>query len=124
LALGELQATVLGALQKLGKASVREIMSEIETQRPIAYTTVSTVLDRLFHKGLVRRTRVIGRGGIKYLYSYAPTLDMRASLVQRTLNSLVNAFGPSIVPTIYDNLEQISKEEMVDLKRKVVKAKR
>ncbi len=114
----------MGALQKLGKASVREIMSEIGTQRPIAYTTVSTVLDRLYHKGLVRRTRVIGRGGIKYLYSYAPTLDMRANLVQRTLNSLVNAFGPSIVPTIYDNLDQISKEEMVDLKRKVVKAKR
>ena len=124
MALGELQADILGALQKHGKASVREIMKEIGTQRQLAYTTVSTVLDRLHRKGLVRRSRVIGRGGVKYLYSYATPVEVRANLVQRALNRLVSAFGPSIVPTIYDSLEQISKEEIVDLKRKLVRARR
>jgi predicted transcriptional regulator len=124
MALGELQADILGALQKLGKASARDIMKEIGTQHHLAYTTVSTVLDRLYHKGLVKRSRVVGRGGIKYLYSYSTSLDLRANLVQKALNRLVSAFGPSVVPTIYDSLEQISKEEVTDLRKKVAKAPR
>ncbi len=49
---------------------------------------------------------------------------MKANLVARALNQLVSAFGPSIVPTIYDNLEQISKEEVEQLKKKVSKARK
>lgn len=124
MSLGELQADILGAIQKLGKASAREIMSEIGAERKVAYTTVSTVLDRLHKKGLVRRSKVLGRGGVKYIYSYAAPPEMRASLVQRALNQLVSAFGPSIVPTIYDSLDQISKDESLELKRKVSKARR
>jgi len=124
LALGELQAEVLGALQKLGKASARDIMKEIESEKQLAYTTVSTVLDRLHKRGLVKRSKIAGRGGEKYVYSFAPPVEMRASLVQRTLNSLVSAFGPSVVPTIYESLDQISKEELADMKKKVGKARR
>jgi predicted transcriptional regulator len=124
MSLGELQADILGALQKLGKASARDVMKEIGTKRQIAYTTVSTVLDRLYHKGLVRRSKINGRGGIKYLYYCTPSPDIQTNLVQRALNQLVNAFGPSIVPTIYDSLEKISKEETDELKRRVEKARR
>jgi predicted transcriptional regulator len=122
LALGELQAEILGVLQKRGKASARDIMKEIPSGKRLAYTTVSTVLDRLHKKGLVKRTRVAGRGGTKYIYSYATPAGIRASLIQRTLNSLVDAFGPSVVPAIYDSLEEISKKETAELKRKVSRA--
>ena len=124
MALGELQAEILGALQKLGKASARDVMNEIVPRRRLAYTTVSTVLDRLHKKGLAKREKVPGRGGTKYVYSYAAPVNMRASLVQRTLSSLIDAFGPSVVPAIYDSLEEISKKETADLKRKVSKARR
>jgi BlaI family penicillinase repressor len=118
-----LQADILGAIQKLGKASAREVMAEISKQRHVAYTTVSTVLDRLFKKGLVKRSKVKGRGGAKYVYSYAAPAVLRAGLVQRALNQLVSAFGPSIVPTIYDSLDQIKKEESTELKKKVSRAR-
>ncbi|MGA2973371.1 MAG: BlaI/MecI/CopY family transcriptional regulator [Candidatus Bathyarchaeia archaeon] len=124
MSLGDLQADVLGAIQKLGKASAREVMEEIGAQRQVAYTTVSTVLDRLHKKGLVKRSKVIGRGGGRYVYSYAAPADMRANLVQRALNQLISAFGPSVVPTIYDSLDQISKEEAQELKMKVSRARR
>jgi predicted transcriptional regulator len=124
MALGELQADILGALQKLGKASARDILNEIGARHHLAYTTVSTVLDRLYHKGLVKRSRVVGRGGVKYLYSYSTSSDLRANLVHKALNGLVSAFGPSVVPTIYDSLEQISKEEIADLKKKVDRTSR
>jgi len=124
LALGELQAEVLGALQRLGKASARDVMKEIGFEKRLAYTTVSTVLDRLHTRGLVRRSKVAGRGGEKYVYQVAAHGDIKASLVQRTLSRLVNAFGPSVVPTIYESLEQLSKSDIADLKRKLSKARR
>ena len=122
MAMGELEAHVLGTVQKLGKASARDVMREIGG-RQLAYTTISTVLDRLHQKGMVRRVRVIGRGGTKYLYSPTSSSDLRASIVNRALDRLVSAFGPSIVPTIYDRLEEISKEESADLRKKIARAK-
>ena len=122
MAMGELEAHVLGTVQKLGKASARDVMREIGG-RQLAYTTISTVLDRLHQKGMVRRVRVIGRGGTKYLYSPTSSSDLRASIVNRALDRLVSAFGPSIMPTIYDRLEEISNEESADLRKKIARAK-
>ena len=122
MALGELEAEILGAVQKLGKASAREVMKEVSA-RHLAYTTISTVLDRLYQKDMVKRTRVIGRGGTKYMYSSSSSADLRASIVNTALDRLVSAFGPSIVPTIYDSLNEISKEETADLRRKIAKAR-
>jgi predicted transcriptional regulator len=124
MSLGELQADILGTVKRLGKASARDVMNEMTVKRHVAYTTVGTVLDRLYRKGLLKRTKVVGRGGAKYLYQPAASEDMQTNLVQRALNQLVSAFGPSIVPTIYDNLERISKEDSEELKRKVDRARK
>ncbi len=124
MSLGDLQAEVLGVLQKLGKASTREIMREIGSRRQVAYTTVSTILNRLFVKGLVKRNKVSGRGGAKYVYSYSTPPYVRANIVQRALSQLVSAFGPSIVPTIYASLEQMSGDETQELKKMISKARR
>jgi len=122
MALGELEAEILGAVHKLGRASAREVMNEISS-RHLAYTTISTVLDRLYQKGMVQRTRVINRGGTKYLYSSSSSPDLRASIVNKALDRLVSAFGPSIVPTIYNSLDEISKEEAAELKRRIAKTR-
>jgi predicted transcriptional regulator len=121
MAMGELEAQVLGAVHKLGKASAREVMKEVGGH--LAYTTISTVLDRLYQKDMVKRVRVVGRGGTKYLYTSAASPDLRVSIVNRALERLVSAFGPSIVPTIYDSLEDISKEGAADLKRRIARAR-
>lgn len=124
MSLGELQADILGIVQRLGKASARDVMNELEGRHHVAYTTVGTVLGRLYRKGLLRRTKIIGRGGSRYVYYAAASEDFQTNLVQRALNQLVNAFGPSIVPTIYDNLDRISKQETDELRKKVDKARK
>lgn len=124
MSLGDLQAEILGAVKRLGKGTAREVMDELEGKRHVAYTTVGTVLDRLYRRGLLKRTKITGRGGAKYLYSPIPSEDIQTSFVQRALNQLVNAFGPSIVPTIYDNLDRISNEEANELKKKIDKARK
>jgi predicted transcriptional regulator len=122
MALGELEAEILGAVHKLGKASAREVMNEVSS-RHLAYTTISTVLDRLYQKGMVKRDEVISRGGTKYLYSSSSSSDLRASIVNKALDRLVSAFGPSIVPVIYDSLDEIPKEDAAELKRRIAKTR-
>ncbi len=52
--LGPLETQVLDVLWRQGQCSVREVLGHIE--RPLAYTTVMTTLDRMFKKGLLTRT--------------------------------------------------------------------
>lgn len=51
--LGRLESEVLRVLWGKGESSVREVMEHLD--RPLAYTTVMTTLDRLFKKGLLER---------------------------------------------------------------------
>ena len=54
--LGRLESEVLRVLWGKGESSVREVMEHLD--RPLAYTTVMTTLDRLFKKGLLERHMV------------------------------------------------------------------
>ena len=114
---GELETEVLQALKRLSQASVREILRDI--RRPLAYTTVGTVLDRLYHKKLLTRSRVKGERGLRYVYKFAPDTSLTKRAVASTLKRLVNTFGPSVIPTVYQRLDTISAKEREELKRKI-----
>ena len=51
--LGPLESEVLHVLWSKGESSVRDVLNYLD--RPLAYTTVMTTLDRLFKKGLLDR---------------------------------------------------------------------
>jgi predicted transcriptional regulator len=53
--LGPLEVLMMETLWRRGESSVREVVDCIE--RPLAYTTVMTTLDRLFKKGLLVRRK-------------------------------------------------------------------
>ncbi|MEL4356753.1 MULTISPECIES: BlaI/MecI/CopY family transcriptional regulator [unclassified Luteococcus] len=77
--LGELETRIMENLWQQGKpASVREIHENLLNEKPLAYTTVMTVLDRLAKKGVVHRER----SGRAWLYTPART---RAELVVTAL---------------------------------------
>ena len=53
---GELEAVVMDTLwNAAAPRSVREVLTELQTSRDIAYTTVMTVMERLYRKGLLTR---------------------------------------------------------------------
>lgn len=55
---GELEAAVMRCLwQRAEPATVRDVLEELAKSRPLAYTTVMTVLDNLHGKGQLRRRR-------------------------------------------------------------------
>jgi predicted transcriptional regulator len=85
--LGELEADVLGVVWEMNKATVQEVKDALEPRRPLAYTTVMTVMSRLAEKGILER-RKEGRA-----YYYTP-----AASQQKVAGSLLN----SLVRRLYD----------------------
>jgi len=122
--IGALEADVLKALKRQGKASAREVLEELRKGKEVAYTTISTTLDRLYRKGLLGREKAVGRGGSKYVYTYPENTTIQKEIVGSVVDKLVSAFGSSVVSTIYDRLDQISPEETQRLKELVEKGRR
>jgi predicted transcriptional regulator len=87
LTLGSLEINVMDILWTRGKCCVREVVQGLE--RPLAYTTVMTTLDRLFKKGLLDREKS------ERAYVYSPRLS-RTEWARRRAGNLVAGFltGP------------------------------
>lgn len=62
--LGELELEILDVLWDKNIVTVKDIHEELVRKREIAYTTVMTVMTRLFEKGILRRTQ----SGRTYIY--------------------------------------------------------
>jgi predicted transcriptional regulator len=69
-ALGHLEITVMEILWTAGEANVHDVVERLE--RPLAYTTVMTTLDRLYKKGLLDRRKS------ERAFFYSPRLSRRA----------------------------------------------
>jgi len=55
---GELEAAIMDRLWERGRpALVREVVDDLRKDRPLAYTTVMTVMENLHRKGWLRRHR-------------------------------------------------------------------
>ena len=87
-----LEMDCLKVLWSRPEASVADVRAGLS--RPLAYTTVMTVLDRMCTKGLVKR-RKRGRA-----WSYAAVLDLetaRAEAVRRLIATLFEADSRALV---------------------------
>jgi predicted transcriptional regulator len=57
ISLTPLELAIMKSVWRRGRAQVREVQLDLLPGRDLAYTTVMTVLDRLFKKGVVRRAK-------------------------------------------------------------------
>jgi len=117
--LGDLEAEVLSSVKNLGEASGSEVLKELRKNKEIAYTTVTTTLDRLYKKGLLTRKETLGRGGVRYLYSSKHDAEIEGKIVEGAIGRLLSAFGSHAVSMIYEKLEEVPKSEVEKLKERV-----
>lgn len=87
-ALGPLEMRILGLFEGRSAASVSEVQERLrELGDEPAYTTVMTVLSRLYEKGVLTRKRE----GKRYLYSLSPQAQAKtSSIVERIHRTLFN----------------------------------
>src|ERR1700684_1316201 len=78
-----LELLCLKALCSLGEGNVKDVLQIVMQTRPLAYTTIMTVLDRLVRKGKVSR-RQVGRA---FVYTPEASRDeMRRTAIAELLD--------------------------------------
>ncbi len=99
--LGPLEAAVMGELWTSGGMSVSDVVARLnrDRARPLAYTTVLTVLGRLTQKSLLRRER-IGRRHV-YLPTVARSEFLRHE-ADRAVQEVLADFGELAVAGFLD----------------------
>lgn len=111
--LGSLQSRVLEVLSRRGPSTVREVASALRDR--FAYTTVMTVLGRLYEKGLVGREHE-GKG---YVYTLRYSLDeLRDRMAKYLIDEIVEDFGDMALAHFAGALERRDRKRLANVRRR------
>ncbi len=115
--LGSLETEVLAALRELKEAPARDVRMALERRGiRVAYTTVATILTRLFAKGLVKRRRETCRGGERYVYRAG---NVEQKYLVNLLRGVVAMFGPAGVVHLNEEIAKLDPSEERELRRRL-----
>lgn len=113
--LGSLEKRVVAVLENEGEATIGEIVEGMnERGADVAYTTVSTVLDRLHDKEMVDRRKEPYRGGSRYVYEY---VDIREEYISNVFDRLTTVFGESGVASLASEVSGLEDEDLSEVKQ-------
>jgi BlaI family penicillinase repressor len=110
--LSGLQLAVIRVLWRLGRATVADVQCELESERPLAYSTLATILKRLEDKGVVRH-EVEGR---TYVYEPLIAADQVGYSVVSDLVEKVFAGRPSELVSHLLESHEVKADELVRIK--------
>lgn len=89
-------------------ASVREIVNLIDKKKPVAYTTILTILHRLHEKGMVTRQQA------QKAYRYTPKISKESyskNVAQSFIKKFFQSFGEIGITSFAQSIDSLSKEE-------------
>ncbi len=106
--LGDLQATVMEIFWRRESATVREVADELNKKRSLAYTTVLTLVSRLWSRGLLEREPE-GRG---FRYWAAKSRDeFLAQLSDELIDRLFADFGATGIARLGERLNELDAQQ-------------
>src|SRR5258706_12606020 len=89
-----LELACLRALWKLKEGNVRAVQEIVAQSRPLAYTTIMTVLDRLVRKGKLTRRKV----GRSFVYAPSQPRDvLRRAALRQLLDGYFDGSEPELL---------------------------
>lgn len=88
--------------------SVKQVTKELCREKYITYTTVATILRRLYDKGLVKRVRK----GMLYLYSPKISPELYLKTISRSfLKRLIGSYGDIAIASFAKSIDTLPKEK-------------
>ena len=92
----------------LGKCSVRDVLNKLNTEKKLAYTTVATLLQRLYGKGLVNRND----DNLTLLYSPKISKESYSKKMAKLLtNSFFKSFGDTAIASFAESIDKLPKHK-------------
>ena len=111
--LGELEAEVMEIVWEQGACTARLVHEQLQqASRPLAYSTVKTVLERLSEKHLLSRQKVDNAYVYRPAYSKS---EFTARAMQRIVDSLFDSFGEPVLDHFLEHLDRASPEQRARL---------
>jgi len=106
--LGELEKQIMDIVWKCNECSGRDVLNSLGKKRTLAYTTVATILQRLYEKGLlIRKEKRIG-------YVYSPKLSKEGygkSIAKSFLNKFIDSFGDTAIASFAEGIDGLPKKK-------------
>lgn len=106
--LGELEQQIMDIVWEQKNCSARDILTKLEQEKKLAYTTVATILQRLHDKGLLSR-KESSNGHI-----YAPKVSKEKytkNVAQSFLKNFIHSFGDTAIASFADSIDKLPEKK-------------
>lgn len=106
--LGELEQKVMEILWESKSCTARDVLTKLETEKKLAYTTVATMLQRLYDKGLLNRKEE------KSVHIYSPKISKEKyskGIAQTFLKKFINSYGDTAIASFADSVDKLPKQK-------------
>ena len=111
--LGGTEMEVLHEVWSLGRATARDVHDRIAADRPVAYTTITTVIKNLADKGYLS----FERDGATYVYTAArPAEEVRGSLLSTVVDKVFGGSARTLIQTLAGH-ESLTASEQAEVRR-------
>ncbi|WP_069807321.1 BlaI/MecI/CopY family transcriptional regulator [Vulcanisaeta thermophila] len=108
LMIGPLEADVIGILNELREATAMTIWEELaKRNKKTAYTTILTVLSRLYTRGFINKREKVINNTRQFVYELAISDDVKAEIVKDHLDLIIKMFGKDAIRIIKDYIDKI-----------------
>lgn len=112
--LGELEEAIMDFVWQHGdEVTVREVWQALQPARPLAYTTVMTVLSRLVPKGVLSVRR---QGKADYYRATGTREELKAQQAQRAVQDVIAHFGDVAITQFLRELQEADPEQLSSLR--------
>jgi len=103
-----LEQEVMNIVWGCGYCSVRDVLKKISRKKKLAYTTVATILSRLYQKGLVLKETHDSR---LYYFPKISKVDYGKSAARSFMRQFFSSFGDSAVASFAQSIERLPKDK-------------
>jgi predicted transcriptional regulator len=106
--LGELEQQIMDIVWEQKNCSARDVLTKIEKDKKLAYTTVATILQRLHDKGLLSRKE--NTAGHIY-YPRVSKEKYTKNVAQSFLKNFINSFGDTAIVSFADSIDKLPEKK-------------
>ncbi len=115
--LGELESEIMDIVWMNDQASVRFVLLKLEKSRKIAYTTVMTVMARLYDKGILKRK--MDKSGAFIYIAVKDKKSFLANASEKIIKNFLKQYGEVAVAQFVDVLETYNPKQSEEWKSKL-----